>query len=399
MSFLLKNERSLQELNFGFEESPVIEMFHRIYSWLNGKKMPPIKLILTPTDRCNLSCFFCPNSVARANGRFRQEDELNDDEWLRIVDEGIKLGVKQWVVLGGGEPLLRRELINRIFREIKDRNRKAYCEIITNGTLFKKEDILHYIDKGITCVTFSIHGIDETYKSITGSSNAFKVTIKNIKLFRDMKERMNKTKPTIQVNMVVNKHNYDQISGMIDFFAKNGCSVIAFHTMRAYDEIRCKVNGLELTDEQSENLKRYLSQIAKISEKKGILLKTETLETSPSFSVPTVIKGLEKILPVRCYEPWYSMIINPDGMIGRCTAFVSRNEPINIRDSTLEDIWYGDFFTKIRDNIRNNIMMDGCANCGLLNSTNFIKDFFPLFFRYFKKEVTLSQFLDILMRI
>ncbi len=67
----------------------------------------PIGAKLELTYHCNLRCGFCYTDSPRRT--LARTAEMDDDEWLRIIDEVVELGVIE-VVLTGGEPLLRREL-------------------------------------------------------------------------------------------------------------------------------------------------------------------------------------------------------------------------------------------------------------------------------------------------
>jgi MoaA/NifB/PqqE/SkfB family radical SAM enzyme len=100
----------------------------RMDSEKNGRHIPPF-LIASITTHCNL---FCKGCYARANhscGEHLQETELSDQRWEALFEEAKELGVS-FVLLAGGEPLLRREVIEKA---------AAVPEIIfpvfTNGTM------------------------------------------------------------------------------------------------------------------------------------------------------------------------------------------------------------------------------------------------------------------------
>jgi MoaA/NifB/PqqE/SkfB family radical SAM enzyme len=64
-----------------------------------------VKLELT--YRCNLRCAFCYTDSPRRT--LERVADLPDEEWRRIAEEALDLGILE-AVLTGGEPLLRREL-------------------------------------------------------------------------------------------------------------------------------------------------------------------------------------------------------------------------------------------------------------------------------------------------
>ena len=73
-----------------------------------------VKLELT--HACNLRCGFCYTDSPRHT--LARTPELSDDEWLKIVDEAIALGVLEAVVTGG-EPLLRRDLTVEVIERLE----------------------------------------------------------------------------------------------------------------------------------------------------------------------------------------------------------------------------------------------------------------------------------------
>ena len=66
----------------------------------------PFGLLAELTYRCPLACAYCSNPLNMAD----YTDELATDEWRRVLVEARDLGVLQ-CHLSGGEPLLRRDLV------------------------------------------------------------------------------------------------------------------------------------------------------------------------------------------------------------------------------------------------------------------------------------------------
>src|SRR5690349_13768100 len=71
----------------------------------------PFGLLAELTYRCPLACAYCSNPLNLAD----YTDELATDEWLRVLAESAELGVLQ-CHLSGGEPLLRRDLVEIVAR-------------------------------------------------------------------------------------------------------------------------------------------------------------------------------------------------------------------------------------------------------------------------------------------
>src|SRR5690348_18251591 len=70
-------------------------------------------LRVSVTDRCNLRCQYC--MPAEGLPWLAKPDMLTDDELIRLIGIFVGLGVQQ-VRLTGGEPLLRRSLVDVVRR-------------------------------------------------------------------------------------------------------------------------------------------------------------------------------------------------------------------------------------------------------------------------------------------
>src|SRR6266436_2669219 len=81
-------------------------------------------LLAELTYRCPLHCPYCSNPVRTA-----EQDELNTEQWARVIREATALGVLQ-IGFSGGEPLQRNDLetLVRVARETG-----LYTNLITSG--------------------------------------------------------------------------------------------------------------------------------------------------------------------------------------------------------------------------------------------------------------------------
>ena len=120
----------------------------------NGEHIPPF-LIASITSSCNLHCAGC---YARHNHACSDEQavaQLSDEEWLAVFREAQELGVG-FVLLAGGEPLIRRDVI-RAAGKMPD----ILFPIFTNGTLID-EDYIELFDRFRNVIpVFSIEGNKE----------------------------------------------------------------------------------------------------------------------------------------------------------------------------------------------------------------------------------------------
>jgi radical SAM protein with 4Fe4S-binding SPASM domain len=104
-----------------------------LWAGLAAKKAP-LSFDLELTARCNNACRHCYINVP-AGDRVAEAAELSIDEIGRIADEAEGLGIL-WVLLTGGEPLLRRDF-GDIYVALKRRG--LLVSVFTNATLVDGE--------------------------------------------------------------------------------------------------------------------------------------------------------------------------------------------------------------------------------------------------------------------
>ena len=97
-----------------------------------GEHIPPF-LIASITSQCNLHCAGCYSRCNHATLDFAPVKQLTSEEWLRIFDEADELGVS-FILLAGGEPMLRRDII-----EAAGRKPGILFPVFTNGTFMDEK--------------------------------------------------------------------------------------------------------------------------------------------------------------------------------------------------------------------------------------------------------------------
>jgi len=171
----------------------------------------PLDGSLELTFRCNLRCAHCFVNAPCGN-RLLREQELTTAEIRRITDEVVDRGCL-WMLLTGGEPLLRPDLRD-IYLHMKRRG--LLVTLFTNGTVITPciADLL--AEWPPLVVEVSIYGSSpEVYESVTGLSGSFRRCVRGIELLLDRKVRMRlKTVPTTL--------NYADMEGMRNLAAGYG---------------------------------------------------------------------------------------------------------------------------------------------------------------------------------
>lgn len=130
------------------------------------------------TSSCNLKCLHCRASAESE----RDPDELTLKECEAIIDS-ISEFSSPTIILTGGEPLLRHDLMDLIEY---GKRKKLRMVLATNGTLVTDEVTRSLKALGIKRVSLSIDGKDrESHERIRGVLGSFDYVISAARIFKD----------------------------------------------------------------------------------------------------------------------------------------------------------------------------------------------------------------------
>lgn len=93
----------------------------------NGLHVPGF-LLASITSSCNLHCAGCYSRCIETTVDAPPVKQLTSEEWLRVFNEADELGIS-FILLAGGEPLIRRDII-----EAAGKMQNIIFPIFTNGT-------------------------------------------------------------------------------------------------------------------------------------------------------------------------------------------------------------------------------------------------------------------------
>jgi MoaA/NifB/PqqE/SkfB family radical SAM enzyme len=133
---------------------------------------PPYFFVISPTTRCNLSCFGC------YAGKYGSQSELSHDLVRRILNEARDIGIF-FLTISGGEPFVWPPLLD-IFTEFHD----IYFQVYTNGTLLDDRLIGKLAELGNVLPCVSVEGFEAETDSRRGPGTFRRVT----RVMRALKE-------------------------------------------------------------------------------------------------------------------------------------------------------------------------------------------------------------------
>lgn len=160
----------------------------------------PLGLLAELTYRCPLHCPYCSNPLNLRAYR----DELTLAEWSRVLAEARDLGVLQ-LHLSGGEPLLRRDLVEIVLRA---RELGFYCNLVTSAhslTSIKAEQLK---TAGLDHVQISIQAADIALSDQLAGAPSYQ---RKIAAARSVKA----LGFPLTLNVVLHRHNIDQVAEIL----------------------------------------------------------------------------------------------------------------------------------------------------------------------------------------
>ncbi len=362
------------------EELWIREYSIRMQRWLNGKKLPPVRIDAELHRRCNLNCLHC-------NRRSSKEDmnkqslriEIPDRYWLRLAHESGKQGVKSWNIAGIGEPMCRSKLVLKLIKILKSYS--IFGELTTNGTLWQENDVKSVVKMLWDSVSISLDAPDaKTHDYIRRVPGTFEKAVRTMKWFRKYRDYYELKTPCLVVNLVLNKLNYSKLPEMIEFVSGIGADAIFVEPMIVYSDLGKK---LKMADKDIEKLPSIIKETQKKAKKLNIATFISCLEgdgkkkevnkdlVKKTSEIREVILSkmdgkiskneIDRILEIPCYYPWFNLMVTADGSAihcGECTQFKD-----NIKDKTLKEIWYGEYLEDIRNSYLNKNLPSYCQRC------------------------------------
>lgn len=199
--------------------SPNIESmaFNDFPLWKDNGTRPLFAIDLEITARCNNNCRHCYINLPQ-NDSDALNTELSVEQIDRIADDALSLGTL-WVLITGGEPLIRKD-----FEDIYLRLKKKgfLVSVFTNATRLTEKHIRLFQEYPPRDLEVTVYGITEdVYEHVTQVKGSFKQFQRGLNLLWDNKIKTNLKATATQAN----KH---ELTDIIKFCREKGSSAFRF---------------------------------------------------------------------------------------------------------------------------------------------------------------------------
>lgn len=278
------------------------------------------------TLECNARCFYC---FQKDREKPRMTEKIAEDvaDFIISHTNGNEQITLSWF---GGEPLYNHRAIDVITDKLTQNKILYNSRVTTNGYLFNEELVYTAKSKwNLKTVQITLDGTEEIYNRsknyiYNDCGSPFKKVIKNIKLLLDNELRVN-------VRLNLGSHNISDLYELADFLSKEFSIYSKFgvyvNRLFDYDD-----DGKQLYSEQ--NICSTVDAYNKFNSylfEKGIYLKS-SLKLPNEYNVHHCIADSNK-----------SIVITPDGRLGKCEHFSDReiigDIYVGVQDNALVSAW------------------------------------------------------------
>src|SRR5689334_18659456 len=307
------------------------------------------------TYRCNLACEHCyldaGGSPLVRTDNFADRSELGTEECFRVIDEIAAFAPECLTILTGGEPLLRRDILEIVRRASA---RGLWVVVGTNGVRITENVAQRLAEAGARGLSLSLDALDpERHDRFRKVRGAWQNTVEGAQI-------LNRTGLPFIVQTTAGSHNIGELEAIADF---------------AHDRLSAKVWNLyflvptgrgqfvsDITPQEYDEVLASLYRIQRKYERRMLV----NAKCAPHY-IKTVLENAAADVSIRTYSGGaggcpagtHYMGIRPNGDVTPCPYL-----PLfagNLRRSSLDDLWStSDLFAGIR---RRSALGDRCGAC------------------------------------
>jgi radical SAM protein with 4Fe4S-binding SPASM domain len=308
-------------------------------------------VLLDLINKCNLRCTMCSYSSEAEAPVHRMPEEK-----FRHIADFLFPRARQVNLSCAYEPLMARDF-RTLIRTIRDYDIPKTA-IVTNGMLLSADIIDAIVDAGLSHIVVSVDGATkETYESIRIGAD-FEVLLDNLGLLAKRKRERNSLSPRLQVNFVMLEHNLAEVVDLIRLLTPYDSYKFVFvhedYTRPPEGRVRRVEDALQRALDACAERAALFEEVPDI-----VLAKQRILEAFGCGS------ERPRAYTDGCMDPWRFVRITPTGDVLMCPGISTSAG--NLGEQTIEEIWRGEAYERLRDQIRHRNPPPECAVCPYSN--------------------------------
>ena len=285
----------------------------------------PVHAVWEITLACDLKCHHCGSRAGK-----RRAEELTTGECLDLVRQLARMGTRE-VTLIGGEAYLRRDWL-QIIREIRAQGMD--CTMQSGGLNLTEDRIKSAVDAGVQALGVSIDGLRETHDKLRGVKGSYDAAFKALHLVK-------KHGITSSVNTQITTLVIPQLRELMNLFIDAGATSwqvqLTVAMGRAADHPELLLQPYELLE-----LMPLLAELYEEGADRGLLLQPgNNIGYFGPYESVWRGNGDDRVYWSSCNAGQNTLGIEADGTIKGCPSLATTTYAGgNIRDLSLEDIWW-----------------------------------------------------------
>lgn len=348
---------------------------------LLGSVKPPVRISFEPTISCNMRCPMC-DRTKKAEYEMHRDKRLPYETVKTFLNEVGQLGIRYFLFIGGGEPLMDQHIIE--YMQIL-KSYGVYVHLWTNGTLIS-EDIAPQLTRYCDMITVSLDSPDPAINDISrGVSGAAERSIAGLRLLRKNSDSL-----FLRIHSVISPLNIDHLRKTADFAAETGVNEIGGALIAPYDFIP---DNMKFSAEHAGRINTRLEDLCEYAKSRGIALAGCYANTSAK-----IIQNLKHIYNmygsndrkadaehITCMGLWGQATVRPNGDVSVC-CFTYKPVLGNLHESSFSEIWNSEKAKELRRIARSGKYIDTpCIGCDTGH---------PIFTKDLKETGSLESFFE-----
>lgn len=329
----------------------------RLHRWA-GSGMEPTFLIYQVTTACNSRCRMC------GIWKIKPENELLLKEFEDLLSQPLLKKIR-WVNLTGGEPFVRRDLV-QLVKALKDRcPALELVAIPTNGFLTDKvlstvKELLEVLGPSVLLnVNVSLDAIGEKHDYIRRTPGGYQKAMKTLDGLMALQLAENSFETGTET--VVMDHNIKDIRHIYSTLKEHTPHVnLTPAILSPYYNPEDSECG-KLSDESVDHLAAFFEE-----------LKLKEPAYAYYHSKVCTIMQAKKLTkrPFPCLGGYKTMYLDAMGNVYPCLMLpIPKFSFGNIRDAPMKELWYGEKADDIRKRLNKHLFCIRCTNnCDIMNN-------------------------------
>jgi molybdenum cofactor biosynthesis enzyme MoaA len=175
----------------------------------------PDHVMIQTVTGCNANCIFCPNRKTALHIPLGLR--MRWDLYRSLIGQCLELGVRRYTLYLMNEPMLDRELPQRVACISRRIRKPQSVKTTSHGGLLTARMAQGLLDSGLDKLKISVQSLTpDRYWGIMHLR--LEKTLRNIDRFLDLKARGGYRRPKVEIVVVDSVHNHDEIPDLRNYW-------------------------------------------------------------------------------------------------------------------------------------------------------------------------------------